>query len=219
VKAVIVADGAHAPADRHVLEGADLVIAADGGADWLDAIGVAPDRLVGDLDSADGDVVSRLADSGVAVERHPADKDASDLELAVVAATTAGADELVILGALGGDLDHLAANLLLLGAEAAAAHPTSLVHDRTRARMVRGPGRLTIAAAPGGRVTLLAVGQAADGVTTRGLRWPLDGARLEPGSSRGLANVVVEPSAEVTLIAGWLLVIEIEPDRGEGGER
>jgi thiamine pyrophosphokinase len=215
VKAVIVADGAHAPADRQHLAGADLVVAADGGAEWLAAVGVAPDRLVGDFDSADADLVGRLANSGVTVDRHPTDKDASDLELAMASAAAAGVDELVILGGLGGALDHLAANLLLLGSDAAAERSTSLVHDGTRVRMARGPGRLPITAGVGARVTLLAVGDAALGVTTRGLRWPLDGARLEPGSSRGLANVVVAVPAEVALEAGRLLVIEIERDREE----
>jgi thiamine pyrophosphokinase len=212
---VIVADGDHAPADRQVLADADLVIAADGGARWLADVGVTPHRLVGDLDSTDPDLLGRLAATGVPVERHPTDKDASDLELAVAMAAAASADELVILGALGGDLDHLAANLLLLGSPAAAGRRTSLVRAGTRARMVSGPGQLTITASSGARVTLLAVGQPAEGVTTRGLRWPLDGERLEPGSSRGLANVVTGPQADVALSAGQLLVIEIEPDGAE----
>jgi thiamine pyrophosphokinase len=215
VKAVIVAHGAHAPGDRLLLADADLVVAADGGADWLAEIGVAPHRLVGDLDSADPDLVARLAESGVAVDRHPTDKDASDLELAVSTASAAGADELVILGGLGGDLDHLATNLLMLGSAAAAGRLTSLVHDGTRARMVTGPGQLPILAGIGARVTLLAVGDPAEGVTTRGLRWPLDRARLEPGSSRGLANLVIAAPAEVSLVGGRLLVIEIEGDARE----
>ena len=49
-------------------------------------------------------------------------------------------------------------------------------------------------------------------MTTTGLRWPLEEAVLEPGSSRGLANVVTTGHAEVSLSAGRLLVIEIEPD-------
>ena len=128
----------------------------------------------------------------------------------------AGADEMVILGALGGELDHLAANLLLLGAELAGGRRVSLVHDRTTARLLSGPGRLESAAPVGTRVSLLAVGGAADGVTTRGLRWALAGDRLEAGSSRGLANVVTESPAEVALDSGQLLVIEIAPT-GEAG--
>lgn len=217
MKAVIVADGAHSPADRRRLAGADLVIAADGGAEWLAAVGVPPDRIVGDLDSADHETVRRLADAGVPVERHPADKDASDLELSLGAAAAAGANEVVILGALGGDLDHLAANLLLLGSDLAAGGATRLVHDRTTARMLVGSARLGLDAPVGSRCSLLAVGVPAEGVTTRGLQWTLENARLESGSSRGLANVILEVPATVTIAAGRLLVIEIASHTEEDG--
>ena len=215
MKAVIVANGAHAPADRGRLADADFVIAADGGADWLATVGVPPHHVVGDLDSADPDTVRRLAEAGVPVEQHPTDKDASDLELSLAAAVAAGADEVVVLGGLGGDLDHLAANLLLLGSNVAAGRATSLVHDRTTARMLTGPDHLELGAPAGSRVSLLAVGVPADGVTTRGLRWSLEDARLDPGSSRGLANVVLHTPAAITITGGQLLVIEIDASAEE----
>jgi thiamine pyrophosphokinase len=209
LKAVIVADGAHAPSDQHVLADADVVIAADGGANWLATIGRTPHEVVGDFDSVSPDVLARLEGAGVNLDRHPIDKDASDLELSLAAAVAAGADEKVILGALGGELDHLAANLLLLGSDLAAGRLITLVHDRTTARLLSGPSRLEIAAPAGSRVRLLTIGGSAVGVTTRGLHWPLDGDRLDAGSSRGLANVVTETPAEVSLAAGHLLVIDI----------
>ena len=215
MKAVIVADGEHAPADQRELTDADLIIAADGGAGWLDAVGVAPHRLVGDLDSADPGLVDRLESAGVPLERHPADKDASDLELSLQAATRAEADQIVVLGALGGALDHLLANVLLLGSDAAGNREIRLVHGSTSARLLAGPARAELQGLLGSRVSLLAVGPAAEGVTTQGLRWPLVDDRLEAGSSRGLANVVVAARAGVSLAAGRLLVIEIA--NGEGG--
>ena len=215
MKAVIVADGEHAPADRRQLTDADLIIAADGGADWLDAVGVAPHRLVGDLDSADPAVVERLGAAQVPVERHPSDKDASDLELSLAAAARAGADEIVVLGALGGALDHLLANVLLLGSDAAGDREVRLVHGATSARLLTGPARAELHGPPGSRVSLLAVGTAADGVTTDGLRWTLVDDRLEAGSSRGLANVVVAVPARVSLAAGRLLVIETVDAEGD----
>jgi thiamine pyrophosphokinase len=215
VKAVIVADGEHAPADQRQLTDADLIIAADGGADWLDAVGVAPHRLVGDLDSADPALVDRLESAGVPLERHPADKDASDLELSLQAAARAGADQIVVLGALGGALDHLLANVLLLGSDAARNRELRLVHGSTSARLLAGPARAELHGPLGSRVSLLVVGPAADGVTTHGLRWPMVDDRLEAGSSRGLANVVVAVPAKVSLAAGRLLVIEMAD--GEGG--
>jgi thiamine pyrophosphokinase len=196
------------------LTGADLIIAADGGAGWLDAVGVAPHRLVGDLDSADPVLVDRLESAGVPLERHPADKDASDLELSLQAATRAGADQIVVLGALGGALDHLLANVLLLDSGAAGNREVRLVHGSTSARLLAGPARAELHGPPGSRVSLLALGPAAEGVTTQGLRWPLADDRLEAGSSRGLANVVVAVPAGVSIAAGRLLVIEIADGGG-----
>jgi len=218
VKAVIVADGEHAPADRRQLTDADLIIAADGGADWLDSLGITPHRLVGDLDSADPAVVDRLVAAQVPVDRYPPDKDASDLELSLAAAAAAGADEIVVLGALGGALDHLLANVLLLISDAARTREVRLVHGSTTARLLSGPARAELHGPPGSRVSLLAVGTAADGVTTEGLRWPLVDDRLEAGSSHGLGNVVEAPPARVSLAGGRLLVIEsAEPEGGSAG--
>lgn len=210
MKAVIVGDGDHAPADKVVLADAELIIAADGGAEWLDAQGIAPHLVVGDLDSADPALVDRLAAAGVAIERHPVGKDASDLELGLEAATKIGADEIVVLGALGGALDHLLANVLLLGSTALAGQSIRLVHGSTSARVLTGPAEAQLNGPPGVRVSLLALGSAAKGVTTRGLRWRLAADRLEPGSSRGLANVVEALPAGVSLVAGRLLVVEAD---------
>ena len=62
------------------------LVAADGGAAWLDGAGRRPDLLVGDLDSAHHALVERLSAAGTVIERHPADKEASDTELAIEAA-------------------------------------------------------------------------------------------------------------------------------------
>ena len=208
MKAVIVADGVHAPADSNLLADAELIIAADGGAEWLVAHGVTPHLVVGDLDSADPALVNRLAAAGAAIERHPVEKDASDLELSVGAATKVGADEIMVLGALGGALDHLLANVLLLGSGHLAGQSIRLVHGSTSARLLTGPADLELDGPVSARVSLLAIGPAAEGVTTRGLRWRLHADRLELGSSRGLANVVDTMPAGVSVAEGRLLVVE-----------
>ncbi len=74
----------------------------------------------------------------------------------------AGADELVILGALGGEVDHLAANLLLLGSDLAAGRPVSLVHDQTTARQLAGPSRVELAGRREHGSACFAVGGPAD---------------------------------------------------------
>lgn len=215
MKVVVVASGDFDPADATWLHDADIVIAADGGAESLDRLGRRPDLLIGDLDSTGPGLVERLGAGGVRVERHPVDKEASDSELALRAAIDAGADEIVLLGAIGGDrLDHELANVLLLADPVLAGRHVRLVHAGNTVRVVRSGESLTLDGRTGDLVTLLPIGGEAAGLTTDGLRWPLDAATLRMGRSRGLSNEIVAVPASVRLDSGVLLVVERARERG-----
>jgi thiamine pyrophosphokinase len=216
VHAIVLADGA-APS-RVSLDaawpgwdaGATLVIAADGGARHATSLGLRLDRWVGDGDSIDPGDLATLAAAGVRVERVPREKDASDTELAVLAAIDAGADELTILGGLGGArVDHALTNVALLEHEALAGRAVRLYDEHAaRISLLTGPGITVLAGREDDLVTLIPVGGPAVGVTTRDLRYPLRDETLEPGSSRGLSNLRTAPRAAVSVRAGRLLVIE-----------
>jgi len=211
VRAVIVAGGDAHPSDARWLAEADLVIAADGGAAFLEDIGRRPDVLVGDLDSVNAALVERLAMAGTAVERHPVAKDATDAELAIDRAVGAGARRITVIGAFAGErLDHELANVLLLTDPgwSEAADDLRMVRAGTTVRAARGPGRIDIEAGLGATVSLLPLGGDATRVSTTGLRFPLDGEPLLLGRSRGLSNEVVAVPASVSLEIGVLLVIE-----------
>lgn len=207
--ALVVADGEPAPSDRDLLPSADLVIAADGGARWAEVNGRRPDLVVGDLDSLGDEAAARLEAEGSRVVRHPADKDASDTELAIAEAFGMGADRVVVVGALRGErLDHELANLLLLADPRYAYRQLRIVQGGTVIRAVPGGSTLRVEARAGRPITLLPLGGDAIGVTTRGLRYPLKGETLALGSSRGLSNVVEKQPASVRLEVGALLVVE-----------
>lgn len=209
MNAVVVASGELDDGDVAWLAGADLVIAADGGATSLEAVGRLPDRLIGDLDSVDLALVERLEAAGTVVERHDPAKDASDVELAVDAALAAGATSVVLLGAFGGTrIDHELANVLLLADPALTEVDILAVRGPSRVRALCNGRRLELVGAAGDLVTLLPVGGVASGVTTAGLRWRLDAATLSMGRTRGLSNVIDNPPASVLIGSGTLLVIE-----------
>jgi thiamine pyrophosphokinase len=217
MKVAVVASGDFDPADATWLDGADSVVAADGGAESLHRLGRRPDLLIGDLDSTSARLVGRLAEDGVTVERYPTDKEASDTELALHAALARGATDIVLLGALGGDrLDHALANLLLLSDPALEKVDVRLVHAGNRVRVVRSGESASLLGRVGDLVTLLPIGGDATGVTTQGLRWPLDAAALHMGPSRGLSNEITSMPASVRLESGLLLVVERARERGKG---
>ena len=118
----------------------DYRIAADGGARHMHALGLSPHVIVGDLDSIDENLLARFRQEGAAVERHPAAKAATDLELAIARAVSDGAAEVLLIGALGGRLDQTLANLLIL-AERNWNVPLAVAEGDQLARVLRGPQR------------------------------------------------------------------------------
>lgn len=197
--------------------GTPLVIAADGGARRALDLGVTPDLVVGDGDSADAGTLERLRALGVPMDLVPADKDESDTELCVRAALDRDARAIRIVGALGGPrVEHSIANLLLLAhpmldrVDVAIVAPPSVIR---RVGVADGPGAVTVHGTPGDHLSLMAVDTTVEGVTTRGLRYPLRDEPLLPGPARGLSNALLTTSARVTTRRGRLLVIHTTASR------
>ena len=202
MRAVVVSHGEVDPADVAHVRGADLVIAADGGSEHLRRWEIEPHIVIGDLDSLPADATAQSA----RVERHPREKDRTDTELALERALAAGADEIVLVGALGGPrLDHALANALLL---ARAPARVRIVRGPICLRVVRGGERIVLGGREGEIVSLLAVGGDTHGVRTERLRYALHGETLRLGSSRGVSNEIGEAGAAVSVAEGALLVVE-----------
>jgi thiamine pyrophosphokinase len=209
VAIVLAGSSAVAAALRDRLPEGAGVIAADSGLHVAGALGLDVDLLVGDLDSADPAIVDAATASGTTVERHPAEKDATDLELAFDAALARGARRIVLVDGGGDRLDHLLGNLALLASPALEAVQVEAYAGTARIAVARGGApAVEIHGPPGSLVTLLAAGGPARGIVTDGLRYPLRCEELAPGTTRGVSNELVGESAAVGLEAGTLLVVQ-----------
>jgi thiamine pyrophosphokinase len=184
-----------------------MVIGADGGAARALAWGLVPDIVVGDMDSLPTDEKSELEAMGCEFIVHPRAKDQTDLELALTYAAERGAQEIVILAALGGRLDHMLANILLLTLPDLEGISIRIVHGDEEAMVVRKGRAAGLNGQPGELVSLLPLGGAAEGVTTSGLAWPLLGETLRFGFSRGVSNEMTSSLARIEVESGTLLVI------------
>jgi len=203
---VVVAGGSvPAPGVGNALPRGAKVVAADSGLDAALALGLEVTVAVGDFDSASPEAIAAAERSGVPIERHPAEKDATDLELALDRALAMDPRRIVVVAARGGRLDHDLANVLLLAAAQYADVEIDAIVGDARVHVVRG--ERTLAGAPGSTLTLLPLNGPAVGVTTDGLAYPLRGETLEPGTSRGVSNVFETDTARVTVDEGLLLAV------------
>jgi thiamine pyrophosphokinase len=194
------------PRLRAVVPDGAPVLAADSGADHALALGLEVDELIGDLDSVREASIDAVATAGGTVDRHPAAKDHTDLELALLRATERRPDRILVLGGHGERDDHHLANRLLLAAPFLATSEVIAWSGRARIAVIRTSASFTGPA--GSLLSLLAVGGPARGITTSGLRYPLRGETLEPGSTRGISNELVATEAAVTLDDGVLLAVQ-----------
>jgi thiamine pyrophosphokinase len=210
---VVVAGGHPSPGRMPELPERAYVIAADSGIDRALALGLPIDLALGDFDSVTPAGLAAVEASGVAIERHPPDKDATDLELALDAAIALAPSRILVVGSAGGRLDHLLGSILLLG-DARYASATVDAHlGENHLRVVRG--ERTLRGTPGEIVSLLPVHGPAEGVTTSGLEYPLNDETLAAGTSRGVSNVFAAREAVVTVARGCLIAVQPGPEREE----
>jgi len=221
-RTIIIANGELDDLDaaRAAIRPDDLLIAADGGLRWFHALGLTPHVVVGDLDSITEADHRALSEAHVRVEQFPTRKDETDLELALRLACAEGAEDILILGALGGRWDQTLANLLLL------AHP---VLRGVRTRLADGNQTIyliqnqeNIEGQPGDTVSLIPLSGDAHGVTTHGLEYPLTEGSLPFGATLGISNVLLGTSATVEVREGLVMCVVIsgqEPEVRSTGDR
>jgi len=209
MKAIIIANGQIHDDDfcRSLVASTDLVVCADGGASNALALGLAPDVVIGDLDSLDESVRARLEKSHCQFIAHPARKNETDLELAVKYVMEQGAQKVLILGALGYRLDHALANVLLLNLPELRFVHAKILSGRQEVFLIKDEA--LIEGQVGDTLSLLPLTEEVTGIYTQGLEYPLENGTLYLGPARGVSNVLTTPQARVRVGQGLLLAVMI----------
>lgn len=183
-----------------------VVIAADAGWGHARAHGFTPHFLVGDFDSITPGEIDEAERLGTEIVQHPVDKDVTDTEIAVSVARNLQYRRIHVVSGGGDRFDHLVGLLHSLVAHADEVTMTAHVGS-AHVRFVTPAKRLHVACSPGTTVSLIPLGGGARGVTTAGLKWDLRRGRLEPFASRGVSNLAMSDSFEVSLRTGVIAVI------------
>jgi thiamine pyrophosphokinase len=214
---VVVITGADAidPAAAQRIPDGAVVLAADGALDHALAAGLAPARLVGDMDSISAAGLE-WASRHATIDRHDPDKDHTDTELALLMAAELRPARLILVGA-GHRLDHVLAAIGALG----QPHLTSIPvidawWDDQWIRVLHGPGSTLLELAEGTTLSLLALHGPCSGVTITGVRWPLERAELAPLVGVGVSNVAVDPQIAIRVSTGVLTIVMPGDDASDG---
>lgn len=206
MKHIIVANGEfkHDIHMKKMIEAADVVICADGGARHLILMKMLPDVVIGDLDSLAGTDLDWLRKNDVDIIKYPRRKDAGDTELAVSWAIENGATDITLTGVTGTRMDHSLANLFLLKMISDKGITCRILNAQNEVYLV--DDKFTIAGEPGELLSIIPITERVTGLTLSGLEYPLKNAVLSMGTSMGISNVFAEKEARISLENGIVIV-------------
>lgn len=184
---------------KGLLKPNDMLVAADSGLEHLIKLGIEPDIMIGDMDSVRSEIV------GGEIIKLPVMKDETDTEAAIRVSIERGADEILLLGAMGTRKDHSIANVLLLKRLKDLGIRASVVDDKNEIYFLSD--EVVISGNDGDLVSILPLSDL-EGISTKGLFYSLDNDTLFMGTSRGVSNVMTDNKCRITVKKGNALVIK-----------
>lgn len=182
------------PADK------DFVIAADAGYLHMAVLSAVPDLVVGDFDSLG------MKPHHPNVIEYPKEKDQTDMMLAIDEGLRRGYQKFVILGGLGGRLDHTYANIQALSYIANKKACGYLLGDGTAVTVIKN-GSISFDSEKEGVISVFCCGETAQSVTISGLKYALKNAFLDSTYPLGVSNAFTGVKSEITVSNGSLVIM------------
>ena len=180
---------------------ADFVIACDAGYIHAQRADIVPDVIIGDFDSYLGDLPG-----GVEIIRTKPEKDDTDTMMALKLAIRRGYRRIMLVGALGGRIDHMLANISLIAFAATKGADLQIVDGHHQIFAVRD-GKRRVPRSSWRNLSVFAFDTECTGVTLRGVKYPLEGAVLTNTFALGVSNEFTKDIAEISVESGILIVV------------
>ena len=190
---------------RLLLKTDDYAICADGGTRHALALGVRPNLIIGDMDSAEKVQLQKFTESDVTLELYPADKNETDLELAIDRAIELNPKQILIIAALGGRLDQTLGNLALITDPRLSRFDVRLDDGVEEIFICRD--QIEVHGRSGDIVSLIPWQGAVSEVQTKDLKWVLHKETLYSDKTRGISNEMLGEAASISIGSGLLLIV------------
>lgn len=194
-----------------VLQGKErsYIIGVDKGMDFLYRNQIMPDYIVGDFDSVDAEVENYYkTETNVPIREFNPVKDASDTEIAIHLAMTLGCSEMIILGATGGRLDHLWANVQSLAAPFRAGINAYILDKQNKIRLIGGHTVLLKKEMYGKYFSLFPLAGEVFGLDITGAKYPLSNHLMTPYDSLCVSNEIEADEAVIDFVSGIVILME-----------
>ncbi|ANB46000.1 MULTISPECIES: thiamine diphosphokinase [Bacillus] len=182
-------------------------IGVDKGTVALLEAGIIPQEAFGDFDSITEEELMQIQKAAPALHVYQAEKDYTDLELALDWALQKEPETIRIFGVTGGRADHFLGNIQLLYK---ALHKNTDVEliDRQNDIQMFGPGRYTIEEKASRRyISFIPFTEAADGLTLDGFKYPLDNCHIPLGSTLCISNELIHSRGTFSFAKGILIMV------------
>lgn len=186
---------------RALIRPKDFILCADGGTRHTLALGLTPNLIIGDMDSLPP-TFNLKPETFI---RFPADKNETDLELAIDHALTLYPDQILIFAALGGRMDQTLANIALLSDVRLSTFDVRLTDGVEEIFFCRDQAK--VEGRSGDIVSLIPWQGEVTGVFTENLRWHLNHETLYPDKTRGISNEMTAEVATISIQSGLLLIV------------
>lgn len=182
----------------------DIVLCADGGANYAQQLDIVPDYIVGDMDSIDDKVKEHFIGKNVAFKKFPRQKDFTDTQLVISLAEELGATELTFFGTLGSRLDHTLSNLY--SCIETVENGNRVIHYNPECTVYIVADKLDLTGNIGDTISVLALTDTVTGLSEKGVKYPLEYVLLEKANPYAISNILVAEKAEIILENGVIAV-------------
>ncbi len=204
---ILIASGGRKPSEKFFSEVAQnrKILAVDKGIEICHATKILPEILIGDFDSAEKNSFDWAIENKIPVERHPVDKDFTDLQLALnFAEKNYKKNSAVIVGTFGGRFDHLFSAIFSC---ANSDLKIFMADDREIIFFLKGEetAEVNFFHKPLA-ISLLPVSEICEGVTIDNVRWKLSDAKLFQKIPNAVSNRLEGEKIKISVRKGTLAI-------------
>ena len=187
---------------KDLLKDAGIIICADGGANNAKKIGVTPNYIIGDLDSASKSSIELFKDKSKIIKDD--NQDNTDLEKALSLAEKLIPSEILIMAAIGDRIDHTLANIMCL-TKINSDIKAQIIDDKNIIELVENSANIS-----GDKNDIISIVPITDisNLCYTGLKWNVENLDTNIGWF-GISNRLEEKNANISFSNGKILLIRV----------